>query len=383
MDAGAQPTLLRGIENMARSIAGLFEDRTQAEQAVEDLKAVGFSQDRIGIVMQDKQQTRAVNEAHDTHSTESAIGGSLIGGTAGALLAATGALVIPGIGPFISGGILATSLVGGAAGWLVGGLTGLGIPKEEAEYYEGRVQQGAALVTVDAAGRDAEARQILLRDGAEDLQSRGFGGGYDTTAATTGATIIGATEMAQPIQSATAQVVQPIQSATAQTYQQPMQPAQSSTVQTAQTTNANDVRVPVYEEELVASKRAEEVGHVHLHKEVTTEQASIPVTLEREQVTVERVPVNQTVDLSGAQGAFQGTDIDVPVMGEEAVVGKTTREVEEVRLRKQEVTEQQQVSDTVRRERVVVDRDGVDQTGSGTTSSIIQNSGTTLNDTTR
>ena len=368
---------------MARSIAGLFEDRTQAEQAVEDLKAAGFSQDRIGIVMQDKQQTRAVNEAHDTHSTESAIGGSLIGGTAGALLAATGALVIPGIGPFISGGILATSLVGGAAGWLVGGLTGLGIPKEEAKYYEGRVQQGAALVTVDAAGRDAEARQILLRDGAEDLQSRGFGGGYDTTAATTGATIIGATEMAQPIQSATAQVVQPIQSATAQTYQQPMQPAQSSTVQTAQTTNANDVRVPVYEEELVASKRAEEVGHVHLHKEVTTEQASIPVTLEREQVTVERVPVNQTVDLSGAQGAFQGTDIDVPVMGEEAVVGKTTREVEEVRLRKQEVTEQQQVSDTVRRERVVVDRDGVDQTGSGTTSSIIQNSGTTLNDTTR
>ncbi len=372
MDGGAQPTLLRGIENMARSIAGLFEDRTQAEQAVEDLKAAGFSQDRIGIVMQDKQQTRAVNEAHDTHSTESAIGGSLIGGTAGALLAATGALVIPGIGPFISGGILATSLVGGAAGWLVGGLTGLGIPKEEAKYYEGRVQQGAALVTVDAAGRDAEARQILLRDGAEDLQSRGFGGGYDTTAATTGATIIGATEMAQPIQSATAQ-----------TYQQPMQPAQSSTVQTAQTTNANDVRVPVYEEELVASKRAEEVGHVHLHKEVTTEQASIPVTLEREQVTVERVPVNQTVDLSGAQGAFQGTDIDVPVMGEEAVVGKTTREVEEVRLRKQEVTEQQQVSDTVRRERVVVDRDGVDQTGSGTTSSIIQNSGTTLNDTTR
>jgi uncharacterized protein (TIGR02271 family) len=375
MDAGAQSTLLGGIENMARSIAGLFEDRTQAEQAVEDLKAAGFSQDRIGIVMQDKQQTRAVNEAHGTHSTESAIGGSLIGGTAGALLAATGALVIPGIGPFISGGILATSLVGGAAGWLVGGLTGLGIPKEEAEYYEGRVQQGAALVTVDAAGRDAEARQILLRDGAEDLQSRGFGGGYDTTAATTGATIIGATEMAQPIQSATAQ--------TYQQPMQPMQPAQSSTVQTAQTTNANDVRVPVYEEELVASKRAEEVGHVHLHKEVTTEQASIPVTLEREQVTVERVPVNQTVDLSGAQGAFQGTDIDVPVMGEEAVVGKTTREVEEVRLRKQEVTEQQQVSDTVRRERVVVDRDGVDQTGSGTTSSTIQNSGTTLNDTTR
>ncbi len=365
---------------MARSIAGLFEDRAQAERAVEDLKAAGFSQDRIGIVMQDKQQTREVNEAHGTHSTESAIGGSLIGGTAGALLAATGALVIPGIGPFISGGILATSLVGGAAGWLVGGLAGLGIPNEEAQYYEGRVQQGAALVTVDAAGRDAEARQILLQDGAEDLQSRGFGGGYDTTA-TIGAATMGAPTMG------TIETAQPIQSTTSQTYQQPVrqvqpvQQVQTTQAATSRTTDTNDVRVPVYEEELVAGKREEEIGSVHLHKEVTTEQESIPVTLERERVTVERVPVNQAVDLTSAQGAFQQADIEVPVMGEEAVVGKTAREVEEVRLRKQDVTEQQQVSDTVRKERVVVD--GVEQTGMSTTGTTIQNQGTTLNDTTR
>jgi len=45
----------------------------------------------------------------------------------------------------------------------------------------------------------------------------------------------------------------------------------------------------------------------------------------------------------------------VPVMGEEAVVGKRLREVEEVRLHKDTTQEQQQVTDTVRKERVVVD----------------------------
>ena len=310
---------------MARSIAGVFENRADAERAVEDLKSAGFDQNRIGLVTQDKQANQQLAEEHGTHSTEGAVAGGLIGGTAGALLAATGALVIPGVGPFLSAGILATSLVGGAAGWLVGGLAGLGIPREEAQYYEERVQSGSTLVTVDAAGRDAEARQILLRDGAEDLQDRGFGGGYDDTVAT-----------AVPVQA----VRQPVQA-------------------TTRTTDTNDVRVPVYEEELVVGKRQEEEGRVHLHKEVTSEQETVPVTLRREEVTVERVPFTGNVDPNAAQTAFQGQDIDVPVMGEEAVVSKQAHEVEEVRLHKQATEEQQQVGGTVRRERVVVD--GVDQ----------------------
>ncbi len=124
---------------------------------------------------------------------------------------------------------------------------------------------------------------------------------------------------------------------------------------TQATAAAGDIVVPEYEEELVAGTRQEQVGDVHLRKDVVTEQESVPVTLRREEVTVERVPVDQAVDLGTTGDAFQGQDIDVPVMGEEAVVGKQVRETEEVRLRKQAVTEQQQVSDTVRKERVVVD----------------------------
>lgn len=126
-------------------------------------------------------------------------------------------------------------------------------------------------------------------------------------------------------------------------------------------TDTDDIRVPVYEEELLVGKRQEQVGDVHLSKEVVTEQESVPVTLRHEEVTVERVPITGQASQADLQNAFQDQGIDVPMMGEEAVVGKPVREVEEVRLHKQASEEQQQVSDTVRRERVVVN--GVDQHG--------------------
>lgn len=156
---------------MSSTIAGLFSNRDTAEQALTDLEAAGFSGGDMGIVMQDKRQAHEMSEKHGTQTTEGAVAGGIVGGTAGALMAATGALVIPGIGPFVSAGILATSIVGGATGWLAGSLIGLGLPHEEAHFYEQQVQQGGVLVTIKASGREAEARAILMRDGAHDLQT--------------------------------------------------------------------------------------------------------------------------------------------------------------------------------------------------------------------
>lgn len=178
--SGAQEYVRNVKESpMANSIVGLFPDRAAAEAAIRDLKAAGFNTDRIGIVMRDRDEARDVASDQGVNSTSGAVTGGVIGGTAGALLAATGALAVPGVGPFITGGILA-SLVGGTAGWLIGGLVGMGVPREEAEYYQGRVEQGGVLVTVDAHGRDDEARQILLRNGAEGERNRGTAGPYAT-----------------------------------------------------------------------------------------------------------------------------------------------------------------------------------------------------------
>jgi len=330
---------------MARSIVGLFDERTSAEAAVQDLTAAGFDPARIGVVMKDKQEMKEVAEEHGTRSTEGAVTGGLLGGSAGAILAAVGALVIPGIGPFISGGILATAVAGGAAGWLVGGLAGLGVPKEEAEYYEGEVQQGRALVTVDAQDRESEARALLLRNGAHDLKDRGFGG-YDEQSETVVAPAP-APVATQPRQ----QVVQ--------TEREVIQPAATQTSQRTETATGADIRVPVMEEELLVSKTQQEEGRVHLHKEVIEERQTITVPVSREEVHIERVAVSGNVPADA--DAFTERDISVPLMGEEVVTGKRAHVVEEVRLRKDQVTETEQVTDSVRKERVVVD--GVDAQG--------------------
>ena len=123
----------------------------------------------------------------------------------------------------------------------------------------------------------------------------------------------------------------------------------------------DEVRIPVREEELVAGTQVEEQGRVHVHKDVVTEQQTINVPVQREQVSVERVPVDRDAGAADASGAFQEGDIEVPVMGEEVVTGKRAHVVEEVRLHKDTVTEQEQVGGTVRREQVRVE-DATDDT---------------------
>src|ERR1017187_874998 len=82
----------QGRAKMARSIVGLFNSRGEAESAISDLIGAGVDSSRIGILLQDKGQTREVVEEYGTRSGETAVAGGIVGGTAGALLAATGAL---------------------------------------------------------------------------------------------------------------------------------------------------------------------------------------------------------------------------------------------------------------------------------------------------
>ena len=58
-------------------------------------------------------------------------------------------------------------------GAIAGALVGMGIPEEEAKYYEGEVKSGRTLVTVRADGRSAEATQLLRLHGAYDMESAG------------------------------------------------------------------------------------------------------------------------------------------------------------------------------------------------------------------
>ena len=83
--------------------------------------------------------------------------------------------VLPGIGTAIAGGALAgivsSAAAGAAADGLLGAVAGLGIPEDEAEYYDEEFRRGGILVTVRAGGRLDEARATLQRFGAYDIHS--------------------------------------------------------------------------------------------------------------------------------------------------------------------------------------------------------------------
>jgi len=137
--------------------------------------------------------------------------------------------------------------------------------------------------------------------------------------------------------------------------QDPAPPPAPRQAQTSTVRNDETINVPVYEEELSVGKRQQERGQVHLHKDVVQEQQSVSLNLRHEEITVERVPLSGQVSDADLATAFQIRDIEVPLMGEVAVMSKQAHVVEEVRLHKDQVSETEQVSDTVRKERVIVD----------------------------
>ena len=120
-----------------------------------------------------------------------------------------------------------------------------------------------------------------------------------------------------------------------------------------------DVAVPVREEELSVNKERQEAGRVRLRKDVVEERQSLNVPVTHEEVRVERVPVDDQRASDLGPDAFTEKDIEVPLMGEQVVTDKRARVAEEVRLRKQAVTDQQRVSDTVKKERVRVEGEGI------------------------
>ncbi len=154
----------------ANAVVGVFYTRSEAESAVRDLRAAGFSDDSIGMIARDSEGNMVNERNNETLAGEGAAAGAVVGAGAGALVG-LGVLAgtIPVIGPVLALGTLGTVLVNAAGGaailGLVGALVGVGIPEDDAKYYESEVHGGRFLVTVEAGDRQAEAWSILHRSG--------------------------------------------------------------------------------------------------------------------------------------------------------------------------------------------------------------------------
>jgi uncharacterized protein (TIGR02271 family) len=126
----------------------------------------------------------------------------------------------------------------------------------------------------------------------------------------------------------------------------------------SEATEAGELRVQRSEEELVAGTREREAGAFRVRKRVETDRERIAVPKRREEVRVDRVPVERR-EASGAE--IDEDEVVMPVTEEEVVVGKRPVVKEEVRVRTDVVEEQEVVEEDVRKEEVEV----IDETESG------------------
>lgn len=127
-------------------------------------------------------------------------------------------------------------------------------------------------------------------------------------------------------------------------------------------TGAERESVPVVEEQLAVGKREVSRGRVRVRTYVTERPVEQDVTLREERVNVERRPVDRAAGTVPAD-AFRERTIEVAATGEEAVVSKEARVIEEVVVSKDQTSRTETVRDTVRKTEVEVE-DGT-TTGSG------------------
>ncbi|GAB3302626.1 PRC and DUF2382 domain-containing protein [Geodermatophilus aquaeductus] len=112
------------------------------------------------------------------------------------------------------------------------------------------------------------------------------------------------------------------------------------------------------EEHLNVGTQRVEAGRARLRKYVVSENVTETVPVSREEVRVEREPITDANVGNAMDGpAISEEEHEVVLHAEQPVVSKEATPVERVRLDTQTVTEQQQVSDQVRKEQIEVDDD--------------------------
>jgi len=262
-----------------QTVVAVFDDRAQAEQAINDLENAGISSDQMRFA------------GHGTSS-----GGML--------------------------DKIKSLFTGQETGAIYNDLVNMGVPQDDASYYQREYEVGHSIVAVPAAGRMEEVTEVLARYGGYGANRR-FAQTSDTANTANTAN-------------------------TADT-------ADTASTGVRETEAEGEQGVKLREEQLRVQKQPVETGEARLRKDVVSEQQSVDVPVTREEAYVERRPGSgQPTD----QPIGEGETYRVPVREEQVTVEKQPVVREEVSMGKRPVQDTRQVSDTVRREEAHVERTG-------------------------
>ena len=148
-----------------QTITKVYDRHEQARQAVSELEAAGIASSDISLLA-NKHVSAQYADVDDVSKAAAGAGiGAVVGGTAG-LLAGIGLLAIPGLGPVVAAGWLASTalgaVAGGATGGIVGALVEAGVPEEHAHVYSEAVRRGGTLLSVKTDDSRAEEVHSIL-----------------------------------------------------------------------------------------------------------------------------------------------------------------------------------------------------------------------------
>jgi hypothetical protein len=176
---------------MEKTVVALYDDLMTAQKAVEKLVSAGFNRQNISLLANDasSEYAKYLNAPATTTKVDAvnAGQGASFGAIAGALMGALvglGALAIPGIGPVIAAGPLATAVgvlgsaaLGAGAGAVTGGITAAlvktGVSEVDAPYYVEGIRRGGTLLIVHTDDVQTRAAQDIINSYKPvDIQTR-------------------------------------------------------------------------------------------------------------------------------------------------------------------------------------------------------------------
>lgn len=325
---------------MANTVVGVYESYAQAQNAMNELIASGFSRDDIQLNPEaDRSSLTGSNKTDDS-------GGSAIGN-------------------------------------FFRSLFGVEEDRNDRDTYSEAVRRGNCVLTVSASD-DAQcdrASDIMNRFNPVDIdertsywRSQGWSG-YDESApmmsdseieddrrmyAQSRSQNAGMNLRSDTSDSAysdiTSSDVTDQDMASANLSEQNLASTQDLSGQTAGTTG-EQARIPVVEEQMEIGKRAVQRGGVRVFTRVREEPVHESVNLREEHVKVERHPVDQPASEADMAALKEGS-VELRETAEEPVVSKTARVVEEVVVGKEVTQETQHIDDTVRKTDVDVEQLG-------------------------
>jgi hypothetical protein len=172
MDKNARP---------ARPIrAGVFDSVPDADRAVAELLAAGFTTEQITVICSAETVQRHFKQYEHQdpagkHTPAAALAGGAIGATLGGLAAVVGVAATGGVALFAAGGLALWT--GGVVGGLVGAMMTRGVEKELANFYDQEVCCGRILVAAEEEDPNrqdklAKAEAIFAEHGIRNLPLR-------------------------------------------------------------------------------------------------------------------------------------------------------------------------------------------------------------------